>query len=183
MWCDTFDLDLYKVLPEARDILAPVKDVKLYTYGHKTDGLLNHPSVWNHYMGMVAFFGLIPTHVKPEAFYTDDELVSCTFEEAVRDCWPHNYAILLSVFIPSRGTKQALLWHTGMPEMKEHFFAIMAETRKWEVNPPRDLVRVRSAVLDSLRMAVSKLQAVLASGPVRQDAGADKIENERLQIE
>lgn len=168
MWCDNFDLDLYKVLPEAQEILAQVADVKLYTHGDQKDGALNHPSCWNYYLGMVAFFGFIPTHIKPESFYTDKEVVACTFEQAVRDCWPHNYTVLLSVFVPGQAGQIVPIWSTGTVEMKNHFYTILKFTRKWGDVPNEEVFRAKSRVLDSLRSAAGRLAAVLEAGPARQ---------------
>lgn len=174
MWCDNFDLDLYKVLPEAHEILAPVKDVKLYTHGRKTHGTLNGPSCWNHYLGLVAFFGFIPTHIKPEAFWTDSGVVACTFEEAVRDCWCHTYAVVLSVFLPGRGPSSGsghgshclTIWNNSAPEMRRDFEILMYHTRKWGQPREEEAFGARSRVLESLRQAVGRLVAVLELGPV-----------------
>lgn len=175
MWCDNFDLDLYKVLPEAREVLAPVKDVKLYTHGRETHGTLNGPSCWNDYSGMIAFFGLLPTHIKPEGFWTDSGVVACTFEEAIRDCWPHSYTMLLSIFVPGSGTQCVPIWNNGSPELRTDFQTLMFHTRKWGEPREEEALGARSRVLESLRQAVGRLVAVLEMGPVRQE----ETENER----
>ena len=42
MLCDNFALDLLPVIPELAEILAPVRDLRLATHGHVTDGKLKH---------------------------------------------------------------------------------------------------------------------------------------------
>ena len=96
MWCDNFDGDLYKLVPQARDALALMADVTLWTYGSVwTDGRLNHPSVWNSYIGSVAFFGLHDHDFNPGANYTTEPLIECTFEEACRSGWVQSWTLIL----------------------------------------------------------------------------------------
>ncbi len=96
MWCDHFDGDLYKLIPEAQPIVAAVAGVQLFTHGAADkDGKLNHPAVWNDYRGMIAFFGTSTPH-KPDAYWTDDPIVTCTAEEAIRDCFAHQYVIIMN---------------------------------------------------------------------------------------
>lgn len=97
-WADDFDMDLPKVLPDLDDILGDTASMPLWTYGGTSHGRLNHPSVWGNPEGhMDAFFGLSPDTVgKPDSYYTDDELVECTWREAVRDAWSHNYVIVVA---------------------------------------------------------------------------------------
>jgi len=116
MWCDDFDLDLLKVLPEAFQSLKPVKDIKLFTHGHLTGEKLDHPSVWNDNLGIIAYFGFV-NPCKPEGYWTNDPLVECTFEEAIRDCWCHHYAIILQRELIWDGNKlwpyfESIMWHT-----------------------------------------------------------------------
>jgi hypothetical protein len=56
-WSDDFDMDLPKVIPDAKAALGDVADLELVTHGHTTHGRLNHPSCWNHSLGLVAWFG------------------------------------------------------------------------------------------------------------------------------
>lgn len=92
-WSDNFDADLLKVIPETEEILGETANIQLWTHGGLTDGKLNHPSCWNTDVGMTAFFGFKQTGFKPDAFWTDRPLVSCTFLEACRDAWVHGFVI------------------------------------------------------------------------------------------
>lgn len=97
MWYDKFDGDLYRLIPEAQEIVAPLGVIPLFTRGKPdADGKLNHPACWNSYRGMVAFFGTASLPMEPEGYWTDDPLVGCTAEEALRDCFPHHYVIMLN---------------------------------------------------------------------------------------
>ncbi len=90
---DDFDMDLPTIIPEARSLLGAYADLELVTHGHETHGRLNHPTVWNHEFGSVAFFGRGDPH-KPTSFWTDSPLVRCTLWEAIRDAWAHDVVIL-----------------------------------------------------------------------------------------
>lgn len=92
-WSDNFDMDLPKIIPAARSLLEPYADMELVTHGSETHGRLNHPCVWNHALGSVAFFGRGHPH-KPESFWTNRPLVRCTLWEAVRDAWVHDIVIV-----------------------------------------------------------------------------------------
>jgi hypothetical protein len=155
MWCDDFDCDLYKVLPEAREILAPVKDVVLYTHGNESGGKLNHPSVWNDDEGMVAFFGFGEDCAKPARYWTDSPVVRCTFEEAVRDAWVHSIVIRVE-----HRSIWGSEWRTFEPLMYHH--------RQQRVLPPDALERAKERVLSPLRVAVRELQAMVAARAGKQ---------------
>ncbi len=91
MWCDDFDADLFKVVPGARDALAPAADVVLYTTGHTTGGKINHPTCWHVDGGKLAcFVGFAPVPPQPPAYVTGAPIVACTFEELMRDLWVHS---------------------------------------------------------------------------------------------
>jgi hypothetical protein len=92
-WSDDFDMDLPKVIPDAKELLGECADLQLQTHGGKTFGRLNHPTVWNGDSGMVAFFGRT-SPMKPPAYYTDREIIRCTLWEAIRDAWAHTVVIV-----------------------------------------------------------------------------------------
>jgi hypothetical protein len=96
-WSDAFDMDLLKVIPDVEEALFDAAPIELVTHGHTTFDRLNHPAVWNHDRGIVAFFGLAGTEGwKPESYVTHDPLVSCTFLEVVRDAWVHHYIVVVN---------------------------------------------------------------------------------------
>jgi hypothetical protein len=149
-WADTFDADLLKVMPAAAGVLADLGDTPLWTYGHRSGGRLNHPTVWNSDQGLVAYFGTDGDPRKPPSFWTGDALVQCTFEEAIRDAWVHGYAIILNnrhwVFGPHSEEFQDLLYHLrrwGQPLTVE---------RRWELE---------SRVQNDLEAACDILRGVL----------------------
>lgn len=151
MWCDDFDMDLPKVLPEYIDVLGDFADVVLYTHGHQEDGKLNHPSVWNGDQTMLAFFSFTPVGFKSNMHYTPDPVVRCTFNEVIRDCWPHNYAIILNVFCgASVGWRSIKVWDTFQPELQEPFFDIMYHLRGIRRLPTRKIDDHKVFVLRTL---------------------------------
>jgi hypothetical protein len=156
-WCDTFDLDLFKAVPTARQILEPFADVELTTYGGVSNERLNHPTVWNSEFGMIAFFGLAPGHPhKPEHYYHGPDpmkWVSCTFAEAIRDAWVHGVTVLLM----QRG-----VWNAGV--LQREFQTLLYHLRKWN-EQPQTAARAVRAVENSLVAAVADLQFVLEKYP------------------
>ena len=148
-WSDDFDADLLKVVPRAADILAPVADVPLWTYG-KTDanGQLVHPSVWNGYRSMLAFFSSSAEQdPRPSDHYYvgNDLLIRCTFEQAVRDCWVHSYALIVNGRVILDTTHQ----------FYELFSPLMYDVRGWtelgEQQRRSIRRRVRNRLVDAVR--------------------------------
>jgi hypothetical protein len=117
-WSDDFDMDLLKVLPETHAILGDAAHLVLYTHGHQWEGRLNHPAVWNDpRFESIAFFGSRPEGFIDSGYYTGSHaLVECTFLEAVRDAWPHHYALFVDrqyvwSTVGLMATFDALMWH------------------------------------------------------------------------
>lgn len=137
-WSDDFDMDLPKVIPGAKSLLGGYADMSLVTHGHQTHGRLNHPTVWNHELGMVAFFGR-GTPMKPASFYTDSPFVRCTLWEAIRDAWVHDVVIIFERLTP--------IWD-GL-RTRENFDPLMghlrghAKLRETEVEEHKTAVQTR----------------------------------------
>jgi len=148
MWCDNFDMDLYKVIPEAKRLVSPVQGVRLFTHGHLTDGKLNHPSVWSGYHGIMAFFGF-DDPAKPAGYWTDDPVIECTFEEVVRDAWCHSYQVIVEL---------RHIWSAY--SLSEQFEDIMWHIRGWDRNCPRDIQAAKKKVLISLAIACGKMKTL-----------------------
>jgi hypothetical protein len=114
-WSDTFDLDLLAVVPHIEQLLGTgLAASTLWTHSHTTHGRINHPSAWNSYDGMVAYFGTRPSGFKPEACVTEAPLTSCTVLEALRDLWVHDLIMLVDgarVWQAPRGLLMPLLYH------------------------------------------------------------------------
>lgn len=153
MWCDDFDMDLPKVVPDARRALGDrLANLELTTYGNITNGTLNHPAVWNHSLGMIAFFGRPGRIGKPAPYYVGGHhLVHCTLWEALRDAWCHDVVILFEG-VP--------VWDG--PGAWRHFEKLMYHVRGWKTLPESEAMRHRVAVLDMIVRcgeAVDKLVA------------------------
>jgi hypothetical protein len=163
MWCDAWDGDLYRLVPEARAIVAPVAEVRLVTNGRMADGALSHPAVWHGDEGMLAWFARTnhepgwtgPGRVAPDVYWTDDPLVACTGEQAVRDCWGHHYAIIL---VPA----WRRIWdmtHQGWILMD-----LLSDARGIQRLDAGAIAGRRGLVIHSLEAAVARLQRLV---PVR----------------
>lgn len=142
MWCDDFDMDLLKVFPETPELIGDLALVKLHVNGHVgKDGTLNHPSVWNGHHAMEAYFGFYDPGV-PHGYITNEPVVDCTFLEALRDCWPHHYAMIISGVI---------VWNSF--DLDREFMTLMYDLRGWLKKKPQEIARCRENVIDSLKGA------------------------------
>lgn len=140
MWCDSFDSDLPKVVPGAKEALGGLAALELQTHGTTTNGTLNHPSVWNDYSGMIAFFGSAGHGAgKPPHYHSGEPIVRCTLWEAVRDAWVHSYIIVLN----GRPVWDAFA-------LQDSFYALMYHVRGIQALPPSALDRQRRRVLGTL---------------------------------
>lgn len=147
-WSDNFDMDLPKVIPGAREIVGDLAGVKLVTQGHTTDGRLNHPSVWNDRLGMVAFFGF-KSPARESFYHSSEPTVECTVWEAFRDAWAHSYVLIV---------EREPIWDTFA--LRSEFDTILYVERGWGVptEAGRDL-SVRKSTL-TLKAAVERLRGV-----------------------
>lgn len=150
MWCDDFDMDLPKVLPDALELLGDTAAVELLTHGHTTHGVLNHPTVWNGDLGLEAYFGFRHTG-KPEICWTRDAIVRCTFWEAMRDAWPHGFVMLV-------GGRPIL----DAGRLRPAFDAIMWQTRGWQGASEAKAARARTIVTHALVQAAECLRQAMA---------------------
>lgn len=154
-WADDFDMDLIKILPQTVDILGDTADIPLWTHGRTTNGLLNHPSVWNTHTGPTAYFGLDDSgRWKPRSHYTDQPLMACTWLEAVRDAWPHTYVLCVN---------RVPVWDTNA--LSSVFDSLMADLRGWYTLPANETDKLREQVADSLVEATAKLRALATPWP------------------
>lgn len=171
MWCDDFDMDLPKVIPAAMDVIRAVPDtVRLATHGHLWNGTLNHPSVWNTHLGMSAYFVVLPDgmdvsaltlgHVAPSSCWTNDPIVACSFVEAIRDCWCHNYAMVIDGVV---------VWDTNR-FWPAAFEPLMYHVRGWQLRSDDEVEEYRRRVVDSLKAATARLLVLLADREVQRQA-------------
>lgn len=126
MWCDSFDMDLLRVVPEVVKIVDAFANVKLWTYCRgAVDGVINLPTCWNTNLGLAAFFfSEEPKHERNAqgwlhfrgGYTTDAQLVWCTWLELLRDGWVHQYVVDLDGKVVWRPNDLArefelLMWH------------------------------------------------------------------------
>jgi hypothetical protein len=154
MWYDDFDAELYKVVPEAERLIAPVADVPMRTTGipDRTTGRMNHPCVWNGHFGMVAFFGcrlLGVRHWKPSFYVTSAPVVECTFEEAFRDTFVHECL----AYVDGR-----ILWNTW--KLRADFMTLMYHLRGWPGRSADDAALARRRVLREVARACRRMERV-----------------------
>lgn len=160
MWCDDFDADLLKFVPNLADMLGDLAEVPLWTYGHETDGAINHPTCWATRHGFTAFAWLSPpSHKRDERrwlsfgdanYTTSDPLVRCTWLELLRDNWVHELALVVE-------SKLVLHEHWS----RDCLDLLMADLRGWR----RLDVACRGATIGmverAVRAATERLSAVI----------------------
>jgi len=117
-WSDGLDIDLYRLVPEARDAIGEDANVTLYTWsGPKTHGRLNHPTVWGE-VWPACVVGTSPESITmPRGYVTgpSESVTECTFEELCRDAWLHHYSAVLDadfrlILCPERQWFNALMY-------------------------------------------------------------------------
>jgi len=149
-WSDDFDMDLLSLWPDLPGRLGAIAEVPLWTYGGESYGRLNHPSVWNSNSGdFIAFFGLTPETIgKPDSYWTDRQVIECTWLEALRDCWSHHYTILCA---------DRILWRSPWGP----FERLMADLRGYGRLAVLHRDQLRGTALASILAATSDLNALL----------------------
>lgn len=156
-WSDDFDMDLPKILPNARELLGPLAGVELVTTGRPDErtGRLNHPAVWNHDQGVVAFFGFKSPR-RPEMMVAPSAgWVRCTAWEAFRDAWSHQYLMIV---------EGALVWDTFL--LWPPFETIMCHLRGWRKDSGGDAA-ARRQLAHSYEAAVKALGKIVEKHGVR----------------
>lgn len=154
-WSDDLDMDLLKILPGLTEQLGDAADIPLWTYGGTSHGgRLNHPAVWHDHVGMVAFFGLDNNSGswKPANHTTFHDLVECTWLEALRDAWPHQYIAVVD---------NRPLWDAF--RLRGTYLTLMYDLHGWRKLPPRQADKLRGTVLASVLAATRELTAVVAT--------------------
>lgn len=157
-WSDNFDMDLPKIFPDARKMLGDLAEVELVTSGTPdSNGRLNHPCVWNHHDGTIAFFGF-DNPGRDTSFYVSPSAVElkCTAWEAFRDAWAHSFVMVID---------QRRVWDTGA--LWPHFETIMWDLRGWQGGH-------RDATVARRKAKASFAEAIRAFG---------RIVNDRLAVE
>lgn len=115
-WSDNFDMDLPKIFSGAREILGDLADVQMWTGGRPdANGRLNLPACWNMDNGLTAFFGFHNTGRDESYFYCRDR-VRCTAWEAFRDCWAHQFVMVVERRVIWDGSKlwspfETIMWN------------------------------------------------------------------------
>ncbi len=153
-WSDDFDMDLPKIIPEARERLGQYASLELLTYGNASYGRLNCPDCWNHTLGSVAWFGR-KTPFKPDSYVTSSPLVRCTLWEVLRDVWAHDFVL---VFEGNPIWKHPEMW-------EEHFYPLMEHVRNERVLDEKEVREHKLCVLDAISQLRMLLRAHLARHP------------------
>jgi hypothetical protein len=151
-WSDDFDMDLPKIIPDAKQLLGQHRALQLLTTGSVRDGMLMHPTVWNHHLGTIAMFSTRRGWwAKPGSYYTTDPKVVCSLWEAVRDAWSHGYVMLIDG-VPVLNTQRMY---------NRRFYPLMSSLRGWSELPPRAVERHKMFVRAAIRCCGKKVARIL----------------------
>ncbi len=163
-WSDDFDMDLPKIIPEARDIVGDLSDLELWTIGNpdRRLGNLNHPCVWNGDATMLAYFGIRSPYVPGGMVAPGSQPIRCTVWQAFRDAWPHSY--LMHV-------ERRPIWDTFA--LRKEFDDIMFDLRGWDRRPEK-AKRGRDNTRASLGSAVKALRRLISERHEAQERDETK---------
>lgn len=149
LWCETFDLDLPKVIHGAREALGDTADQVLFTHAAVTNGRINLPAAWNENEGLASYFGF-KGPAAPARHYTERPIVECTFWEALRDLWIHQHLLMV---------EGVLVWNpTFNSSVGQAFEVLMYKLRSWRPVPEEDVQKNQTIVLESLKEAARLMQ-------------------------
>jgi hypothetical protein len=148
MWCDNFDMDLLKIIPELPQLLGDAAHIQMFTHGATRYGRLNHPTMWNSSDGMICFFGLHGP-AKPEQYVSFGPIISCTWLEALRDLWVHPAVMYF---------EQKPVWNSWA--LQEDFTRLLYHRRTWKLLPPGEEESIVKRVRNSILCATITLQAI-----------------------
>jgi hypothetical protein len=150
LWCEDFDADLPKVVPQALDVLGDLANVELVTYSHATNGKINCPSAWWTDHGLTAFFATPGWGgPAPAGYWTDKKVVACTFWDTVRDEWIHDATVIVN---------GRFVWKPPVQLMHR----LMFDLRGWTPLDDIERASIQKHVRASLAAAAERLQAVIA---------------------
>lgn len=151
LWCDDFDADLPKLIPDALDALGDTADVPLWTRCKPTNGKINLPNCWHTDLGLAAYFTSREWEIpNPPGYATSDPIVRCTFWEAVRDEWCHDAVIVVN---------RVAIWTPPSESMMD----LMFDLRGWGQGlAPATVNAIANEVLSGLEAAADRLRAVIA---------------------
>lgn len=77
-WSDDFDMDLPKIIPDAKSLLGDHASLRLLTTASiAANGMKSHPSVWNGHQGFIALFST-GAWIRPSFYWSDRPQVEYT---------------------------------------------------------------------------------------------------------
>lgn len=154
MWCDDFDMDLLKVIPDIVQLVDQFAFIRLWTYCEgTTHGSINLPTCWNTREGIESFFwSEKPEHARDEhgwvcfggGFMTKAPLVECTFLELLRDKWCHQSVVNLD---------GKVIWRPG--ELRGQFDLLMYHLRGWKTASDAEVAE-----------AIARVKRSIEKGPI-----------------
>jgi hypothetical protein len=159
-WSDDFDMDLPKIIPDAKQLLGQHAGLKLTTAASVRNGMMSHPSTWNSRLGSIALFST-GLWQRPAFYWTDSPQVECTLWEAVRDAWSHGYVMLIDG-VPVLNTERMY---------NRRFYPLMSNLRGWPTLDANKVVRHKLMVRSAIRCCSKKVARILV-----QNKAADRVQ-------
>jgi len=119
-------MELYEILPECRNFIKPMADVRLITRGYHTIEDSFHPLLWFSPKGYTAHYYLHPEARSAERFqqllnnHEEVKLLEVRFEDAMLDSWERQYSL---------SVENCTLW--DCVSLRHDYDVIFAETKKY----------------------------------------------------
>jgi len=144
-------MELYEILPECRNFIKPMADVRLITRGYHTIEDSFHPLLWFSPKGYTAHYYLHPEARSAERFqqllnnHEEVKLLEVRFEDAMLDSWERQYSL---------SVENCTLW--DCVSLRHDYDVIFAETKNILKYDNGTLLKAYDRIIASVEEACMK---------------------------
>jgi len=144
-------MELYEILPECRNFIKPMADVRLITRGYHTIEDSFHPLLWFSPKGYTAHYYLHPEARSAERFqqllnnHEEVKLLEVRFEDAMLDSWERQYSL---------SVENCTLW--DCVSLRHDYDVIFAETKNILKYDNGTLLKAYDRIIASVEEAYMK---------------------------
>lgn len=144
-------MELYEILPECRNFIKPMADVRLITRGYHTIEDSYHPLLWFSPKGYTAHYYLHPEARSAERFqqllnnHEEVKLLEVRFEDAMLDSWERQYSL---------SVENCTLW--DCVSLRHDYDVIFAETKNILKYDNGTLLKAYDRIIASVEEACMK---------------------------
>ena len=144
-------MELYEILPECRNFIKPMADVRLITRGYHTIEDSFNPLLWFSPKGYTAHYYLHPEARSAERFqqllnnHEEVKLLEVRFEDAMLDSWERQYSL---------SVENCTLW--DCVSLRHDYDVIFAETKNILKYDNGTLLKAYDRIIASVEEACMK---------------------------